>query len=226
MLLLIRVPEQQKQSALSYLHSTMLLLILAMRSFTPISLPNLHSTMLLLIPASPFPIFFTWLSFTFHYASTYTGYCRGAQTEKFHLHSTMLLLILSTLLKFYSAISNLHSTMLLLIRRERSCKVCSSSIYIPLCFYLYPSIRSCRPSWNSFTFHYASTYTQTPGLPCSACPAFTFHYASTYTGLLLLLSAWPFLIYIPLCFYLYVVESICLPTSFAYLHSTMLLLIR
>ena len=56
-----------------------------------------------------------------------------------------------------------------------------SRIYIPLWFYLYdlPGVSGHR--WNTFTFHYGSTYTTdclTSGLVRSW---FTFHYGSTYT---------------------------------------------
>ena len=119
----------------------------------------------------------------------------------------------------------LHSTMLLLIRKEK--------------------IRGY--SRISFTFHHASTYTYA----LSSCKrplfSFTFHYASTYTERCLTFRCFIYLIYIPLCFYLYgdpeskrlQRKRIYIPLCFylyvkahktnvliLHLHSTMLLLIR
>ena len=140
-------------------------------------------------------------------------------------------------------------------------------IYIPLCFYLYISLRKHRPAIRKFTFHYVSTYTtwrfasswetctftfhyvSTYTIFVSLSPVsvvwFTFHYVSTYTSLFLC-SVVRFIIYIPLCFYLYAlllqVFQRCLwftfhyvstytpnvlysPQWYSYLHSTMFLLI-
>ena len=97
-------------------------------------------------------------------------------------------------------------------------------IYIPLCFYLYgPWLRSSQ-TVLSFTFHYASTYTilQT-GIEIIG------KYLHS-TMLLLILrrqnSIKSFkIIYIPLCFYLYLPVRTWEMHILLYLHSTMLLLI-
>ena len=162
---------------------------------------NLHSTMLLLILIVPFafnldtviyiPLCFylysacvsqtmSVSSFTFHYASTYTWGNIAATDICAHLHSTMLLLI------------HLH--------RSHPCK--SDKIYIPLCFYLYfesdkivntkldlhstmllliLALLYVRNQDLSFTFHYASTYTDNAKKKIIPFINFTFHYASTYT---------------------------------------------
>ena len=141
---------------------------------------------------------------------------------------------------------HLHSTMLLLIPELKHGSFLYLHIYIPLCFYLY-SERIRQNTWREnnlhstmlllilisakyrglssfrFTFHYASTYTQTEmriirlsrnlhstmlllirscRLGCTCRRLFTFHYASTYTR--------PAILYFRFHFYL---------------HSTMLLLI-
>ena len=119
-------------------------------------------------------------SFTFHYASTYTWGNIAATDICAHLHSTMLLLI------------HLH--------RSHPCK--SDKIYIPLCFYLYfesdkivntkldlhstmllliLALLYVRNQDLSFTFHYASTYTDNAKKKIIPFINFTFHYASTYT---------------------------------------------
>ena len=75
----------------------------------------------------------------------------------------------------------LHSTMLLLIRSTTKNFLIPDYIYIPLCFYLYASPHGGHVVINEFTFHYASTYTNSCLRP----------HGNEY------------IIYIPLCFYLY-----------------------
>ena len=55
----------------------------------------------------------------------------------------------------------------------------------------------------SFTFHYASTYTQCGPRGRLSASAFTFHYASTYTQSFPSAVRVVEIIYIPLCLYLY-----------------------
>ena len=142
-----------------YLHSTMLLLIPKTRKNTCITPGHLHSTMLLLIPDLP-RLFRAWYEFTFHYASTYTKFDNAAIQGVLNLHSTMLLLIRLTTPRVDANISDLHSTMLLLIRLIGRYLQVIFLIYIPLCFYLYLFLDSLMCSISSFTFHYASTYTE------------------------------------------------------------------
>ena len=54
-------------------------------------------------------------------------------------------------------------------------------IYIPLCFYLYPSSSIFWFRQIKFTFHYVSTYTKPKRKNVSGKAGFTFHYVSTYT---------------------------------------------
>ena len=54
---------------------------------------------------------------------------------------------------------DLHSTMVLLIRETFLRYNLYSQIYIPLWFYLYKVHNFLVPLYNIFTFHYGSTYT-------------------------------------------------------------------
>ena len=144
-------------------------------------------------------------TFTFHYASTYTGLSWHTLRHPMpNLHSTMLLLIRLKAPLRGRCWKNLHSTMLLLIRKTGGIWTAELSIiYIPLCFYLYVETILDSLSRNEFTFHYASTYTFTlfwiffvhwnlhstmlllirwfPFWRDLTKRTFTFHYASTYT---------------------------------------------
>ena len=100
--------------------------------------------------------------------------------NKTNLHSTMLLLILSAAWLKYFVVANLHSTMLLLI----------------------PLVNQVSIGSSTFTFHYASTYTEFRFPNPANNIAFTFHYASTYTF-----------------------SYNGIPRAYNHLHSTMLLLI-
>ena len=181
--------------------------------------------------------------FTFHYASTLSSRASFIIFSIYYLHSTMLLLYLSDIpgkngylsiyipLCFYFIESSgpcdihrtyLHSTMLLLYRRTASCTVFRFLIYIPLCFYFIISQTRLITCISLFTFHYASTlsdsgkslttriyhlhstmlllYREAQRLLIVLIFAFTFHYASTLS---LTVPPLPllFTIYIPLCFY-------------------------
>ena len=182
----------------------------------------LHSTMLLLYPWQTSAGRLTrW--FTFHYASTLSIWDSRA-------------------LCTFSC--NLHSTMLLLYRSRFFCLLRALLIYIPLCFYfiwhdriirrrrshlqstmlLLYQVRTGRKRYLiSFTFHYASTLSNSPlGNALNAANKFTFHYASTLSKYRAhsMSHGWLFtfhyastlsefanqcgkkiLIYIPLCFY-------------------------
>ena len=184
---------------------------------------NLHSTMLLLIPEGGAWIRFNPLEFTFHYASTYTrqricpGMCRR------YLHSTMLLLILLCGVggrRAWAFTFHYASTYTRLQYRTKSLWI----IYIPLCFYLYNAGSVSVQSTAKFTFHYASTYTVVER------PAWRQGWYLHSTMLLLIPRCFSLgrgrnIIYIPLCFYLYV-RVITNHLHFHNLHSTMLLLIH
>ena len=163
-----------------------------------------------------------------------------------NLHSTMLLLILNGVNYMVTGNYNLHSTMLLLIHNLKNILKQLNSIYIPLCFYLYASCDSRYPGRNRIYIPLCF-YLYGPWLRSSQTVlSFTFHYASTYTilqtgieiigkylhstMLLLILrrqnSIKSFkIIYIPLCFYLYLPVRTWEMHILLYLHSTMLLLI-
>ena len=159
----------------------------------------------------------------------------------------MLLLIpeIELVIKGYEY--DLHSTMLLLIRRNNPGEFLRICIYIPLCFYLYTVRQYRQESSESFTFHYASTYTAADyGAPTTRKRIYIplcFYLYITVTNLDFISA----MIYIPLCFYLYgaAFRQVALPAEFTFhyastytsqrtfplssiihLHSTMLLLIQ
>ena len=201
--------------------------------------------MFLLIP-SPICNYFLFRQFTFHYVSTYTCFFRfhsrqysliyiplcfylyalkdenihWGESFTFHYVSTYTLLCSESQLP----LEHLHSTMFLLIRRI----LCRKNRYKPnlhsTMFLLIPAYSDSLRVWRTFTFHYVSTYT------IYAINKYSFQS----------------LIYIPLCFYLYVTapENISLYGLFTFhyvstytaaemlqkggevnLHSTMFLLI-
>ena len=141
----------------------------------------------------------------------------------------MLLLIQLTASVQRLAQSDLHSTMLLLILVLLRPSMHGNPIYIPLCFYLYAD--GMRPGESIFEIYIPLCfYLYSAGSSGVASNAvFTFHYASTYTivetittgqiyhlhSTMLLLIRLPgccvdiqHLIYIPLCFYLYLIVPI------------------
>ena len=93
MLLLIRSVRVDHINKDSHLHSTMLLLIPFCCVFCAECCRHLHSTMLLLIPNAVLFDYDGSVSFTFHYASTYTWHPIPCRDRFLYLHSTMLLLI-------------------------------------------------------------------------------------------------------------------------------------
>ena len=115
--------------------------------------------------------------------------------------------------------------MLLLIRYRIVTQYCQFHIYIPLCFYLYSIHLNAGRGDDTFTFHYASTYTIKAAIKSGQIIEFTFHYASTYTKAPLQEYPDREIIYIPLCFYLYQSPAARISWSGDNLHSTMLLLI-
>ena len=185
--------------------------------------------------------------FTFHYASTYTiGIDENAVSTTgftFHYASTYTMPVIYTI---YFALY-LHSTMLLLILVRLATSPHVWYIYIPLCFYLYQfpytvalqqiyNLHStmlllilCQQlngnSPNTFTFHYASTYTdrKSEGMHDGLIyiPLCFYLY---WGGLLPIKSTNS--IYIPLCFYLYLCTIAQMIPVGHHLHSTMLLLIQ
>ena len=203
----------------------MLLLYLLLRAALLSNIQYLHSTMLLLYPklgcidcVFAVPIYIP-LCFYFIQHDL-----RVLEYNASDLHSTMLLLYPILKCPFYSPIFNLHSTMLLLYRRTSPPLRSILPIYIPLCFYfigfspgsvyyymhhlhstmlllyLQPVYKVERDK-ITFTFHYASTLSDsfTPG--GSTICQFTFHYASTLSDFPSCTFNSDFYIYIPLCFY-------------------------
>ena len=200
MLLLIR-SFASWSSVQSYIYIPLCFYLYCYKSGGECKWTYLHSTMLLLIRWPPFwecrllfiyiPLCFYLYSyrkcfrwqafvFTFHYASTYTKFGSAEKMKSANLHSTMLLLILCRIRKWST----------------------ENIIYIPLCFYLYAGKYFFVRFYTKFTFHYASTYTIGKIIWFPRRDQFTFHYASTYTQKHHVHRDC-YLIYIPLCFYLY-----------------------
>ena len=107
---------------------------------TMMSYNHLHSTMLLLIQ----------------------NVNQSMLLLRVNLHSTMLLLIRMTRRWRSGRGGNLHSTMLLLIRIQMPTITSRSSIYIPLCFYLYLSEKSTR---IHFEYLHSTMLLLIPNLP-------------------------------------------------------------
>ena len=122
----------------SYLHSTMLLLYRSRTVWDFIDIAYLHSTMLLL----------------------YRTNLKLSSLLVCNLHSTMLLLYHRTGALHRVCILYLHSTMLLLYRWEAVLSVPEDRIYIPLCFYFIIINLTAEEGYTIFTFHYASTLSQ------------------------------------------------------------------
>ena len=135
--------------------------------------------------------------------------------------------------------------MLLLYQNENLERVFDFFIYIPLCFYFIMCMRYDKEVSIIFTFHYASTLSRDLGGFNRINLSFTFHYASTlsmthqfrslpqihlHSTMLLLYpyslkwQAWPWRIYIPLCFYFILMRLQVTTSPLWNLHSTMLLL--
>ena len=161
-----------------------------------------------------------------------------------HLHSTMLLLYLVSVVVVSSCLPTLHSTMLLLYLCDREICVAVLAHLHSTMLLLYPKVSGWNPLKWKFTFHYASTLSgmfpkqnQPVIIYIPLCfyficvkrefgiydDEFTFHYAST-------LSAHPSgcpkidKIYIPLCFYFIQAPLSSVACQVSNLHSTMLLL--
>ena len=184
-----------------YLHSTMFLLIRFAAVNPSFSRLNLHSTMFLLIlGANLIPESFETIYiplcfylydrsvpnvlpssvFTFHYVSTYTKRTDNRSDKRVDLHSTMFLLI----------------------RRDIRPWQSEGIIYIPLCFYLYYSVK-VPFLWSGFIYIPLCFY-----LYGKIDIAFENikHLHSTMFLLILfttLSQTCLHIIYIPLCFYLY-----------------------
>ena len=236
---------QTKNLWQSYLHSTMVLLIL-------------------LIATSPSAS----TAFTFHYGSTYTVTRGSMVTRRSNLHSTMVLLILRCIVIPAASWSYLHSTMVLLILEQMDLDTLKElfTFHYGSTYTSHSQIKHITR--NTFTFHYGSTYTAFLHLLLLLQSPFTFHYGSTYTiradeercrgsiyiplwfylynisqcfysrGYYIYIPLWFYLyqialftismqsfIYIPLWFYLYNQSWIMLRVL-THLHSTMVLLIR
>ena len=88
------------------------------------------------------------------------------------------------------------------------------------------SLSSARPGRSVFTFHYASTLSFIESTLMDGYVGFTFHYASTLSEWIDLWSHDGDHIYIPLCFYFIPLMLSTKYSASANLHSTMLLLYR
>ena len=118
--------------------------------------------------------------FTFHYASTLS--CWPSWRKAWpgsYLHSTMLLLYQMKTGSYYGILLNLHSTMLLLYRSAHWRWSQGCWIYIPLCFYFIFFVNFSHSISSKFTFHYASTLSESRAEGRIWPHSFTFHYAST-----------------------------------------------
>ena len=185
--------------------------------------------------------------FTFHYASTYTSNLACISSSSSYLHSTMLLLIQSQLLRFTVCIAftfhyastytnpcvdSFRDLWLIYIPlcfylydQAGAVRVLTGHIYIPLCFYLYmlPSYGKGRIAhiYIPLCFY----------LYVSACLLNAFSAFDLHSTMLLLIHQKTVIravkenIYIPLCFYLYSTSSESERARMINLHSTMLLLI-
>ena len=122
---------------MKHLHSTMFLLIREWLLGVVVPYNNLHSTMFLLIPKT----------------ITDSLYVHP------DLHSTMFLLIRNCKIRETAICIYLHSTMFLLILFTQGADIAATTIYIPLCFYLYIARVCGEDAYCLFTFHYVSTYT-------------------------------------------------------------------
>ena len=122
-------------------------------------LSYLHSTMFLLILRFPRVFAPDTRLFTFHYVSTYTLRSGDRILVFPNLHSTMFLLIQPDSCWTADSHPYLHSTMFLLILITDLFSDSFRGIYIPLCFYLYHLNCFFRKLIFTFTFHYVSTYT-------------------------------------------------------------------
>ena len=119
--------------------------------------------------------------FTFHYVSTYTKRTDNRSDKRVDLHSTMFLLIRRDIRPWQSEGIIYIPLCFYLYYSVKVPFLWSGFIYIPLCFYLYSLQHSVRLAYTLFTFHYVSTYTNGQ-----------MQYLIVEGD-----------IYIPLCFYLY-----------------------
>ena len=128
-----------RAAAIEYLHSTMFLLIRIFFFYLFEKFDIYIPLCFYLYPESA-SYNHQECSFTFHYVSTYTRFKIKFKkvTKGFTFH------YVSTYTKFTNIL------------------VCSSNIYIPLCFYLYVNSQISLFVQAIFTFHYVSTYTHLP----------------------------------------------------------------
>ena len=100
-------------------------------------------------------------------------------TYNHNLHSNMFLLFQLLVEQGYTDFENLHSNMFLLFLTSNLIKSLLDFIYIPICFYYFPSIPSALiPSGSSFTFQYVSIISRFPFLATLITYIFTFQYVS------------------------------------------------
>ncbi len=163
----------------------------------------LHSTMLLLYLTHPAGLFLPVIPFTFHYASTLSDCAR---------HCVMEFFIYIPLCFYFIEISEKYQNIL-------------KPIYIPLCFYFICLLQIYQTYWIAYLHStMLLLYLENNREICEAFPEFTFHYASTLSQSPTLRSRNAKKIYIPLCFYFIDLQNITQSLGFYHLHSTMLLL--
>ena len=164
---------------------------------------HLHSTMLLLILYGRSICCGVCSSFTFHYASTYTGFRNVVHWPDGTIYIPLCFYLYTDQHWRPSAEPDLHSTMLLLIR------VINAGVGV---------------DGLQFTFHYASTYTRIS----LAVSSFTLYLHSTMLLLILIFTS-AFLPVLPIFTFhyasTYTLRNVALPVPGLHLHSTMLLLI-
>ena len=120
--------------------------------------------------------------FTFHYASTISKAFFSASFSSLTLHSTMLLLYLSSNMSQSKSTSLYIPLCFYYILYEIHRVNYFTILYIPLCFYYIVGRFELSNYQYAFTFHYASTISQLTYLRRIVRVYFTFHYASTISG--------------------------------------------
>mgnify|MGYP001777477689 CR=1 FL=1 len=186
---------------------------------------HLHSTMFLLYPHTCLTVQSLPYKFTFHYASTLSCLTAGLTTMLRYLHSTMLLLYPAIRPNVEGGLSPIYIPLCFyFILLTKLCFSYIFFIYIPLCFYFIgkPRERGLRilPIYIPLCFYFIAYRSK----EVVEMYKFTFHYASTLSDT----TQYPLrtkCIYIPLCFYFIEFRRRHLGLCYN-LHSTMLLLYR
>ena len=143
---------------------------------------HLHSTMLLLYPdppGSPWASYFIYIPLCFYFIKEHLYIRRGKNIFTFHYASTLSKHQIFPDWKENTIYIPLCFYFISALHRPRSQRF---SIYIPLCFYFIVSIRNGDVIGYIFTFHYASTLSNSLVGNSALLTLFTFHYASTLSG--------------------------------------------